>query len=314
MITRLEQIVEAVRDRPVQRVAVAVAQSSSVMEAVRDACAQDIATPLLVGDEDAIRRVADQIDFDLADVPIVHEPDEAGAAKRAALEVREGRADVLMKGHVHTDDFLRGLLDRETGLRTDALMSHVFILDTAEDLGRLLLVTDGAMNIAPDLVAKAQILLNAVYLAHLLGNEDPRVCVLAAVELVNPNMPATLDAAALATMNRRGQFPTCEVDGPFAVDNAVSALAAETKGIEGPCAGLGDILLTPDIEAGNVLVKTFSFLGGGRVAGILIGASAPVVLTSRADTAESKLISIATAVFVANMTRDKKVKIGKVHY
>ena len=314
MITRLEQIVDAVRDRPVQRVAVAAAQSSSVMEALRDARARDIATPVLVGDEDAVRRVAEQIDFDLTDVPIIHEPDEAAAAKRAALEVREGRADVLMKGHIHTDDFLRGLLDRDTGLRTDALMSHVFILDTAEDLGRLLLVTDGAMNIAPDLVAKAQILLNAVYLAHLLGNRDPRVCVLAAVELVNPNMPATLDAAALATMNRRGQFPTCEVDGPFAVDNAVSTLAAEIKGIEGPCAGLGDILLTPDIESGNVMVKTFSFLGGGRVAGILIGASAPVVLTSRADTAESKLLSIATAVFVANMTRDKKVKIGKIHY
>jgi phosphate butyryltransferase len=314
MITRLEQVVDAIREYPVQRLAVAAAQSATVLEAVRDAQAADIASPLLVGDEAAIRRIADETAFDLTDVPIIHEPDEAVAAKRAALEVREGRADVLMKGHVHTDDFLRGLLDRETGLRTDVLMSHVFILDAVGQIGRLLFVTDAAMNIAPDLVAKAQIVLNAVYLARLFGNERPRVCVLAAVELVNPNMPATLDAAALATMNRRGQFPTCAVDGPFGLDNAVSTLAAEIKGIEGPCAGLGDILLVPDIEAGNIMVKTFSFLAGGRVAGVLIGAAAPVVLTSRADTAESKLLSIATAVFVADITRDKKLKIGKVHY
>lgn len=314
MITRLDEIVDAIQEYPVQRVAVAAAESRTVLEAVRDARARDIASPLLVGHDAAIRGIAEQIDLDLSDVPIIHEPDDAVAARRAALEVREGRADVLMKGHVHTDDFLRGLLDRQTGLRTDALMSHVFILDAAKQLGRLLLVTDGAMNIAPDLVAKAQILLNAVYLAHLLGNEMPRVCVLAAVELVNPNMPATLDAAALATMNRRGQFPTCEVDGPFALDNAVSTLAAEIKGIEGVCAGLGDILLVPNIAAGNIMVKTFSFLGSGRTAGVLIGAAAPVVLTSRADTAESKMLSMATAVFVADMTRDKKVKIGKVHY
>ncbi|MFQ5809006.1 MAG: phosphate acyltransferase, partial [Armatimonadota bacterium] len=252
MITRLEQIPDAIREYPIQRVAVAAAESATVLEAVRDARARDIAAPLLVGDEGEIRGIAEEIGLDLTDVPIINEPDEAVAARRASLEVREGRADLLMKGHVHTDDFLRGLLDKEAGLRTDTLMSHVFILDATEQVGRLLLVTDAAMNIAPDLVAKAQIVLNAVYLARLLGNERPKICVLAAVELVNPNMPATLDAAALATMNRRGQFPTCEVDGPFALDNAVSTLAAEIKGITGPCAGLGDVLLAPDIEAGNV--------------------------------------------------------------
>jgi phosphate butyryltransferase len=218
-----------------------------------------------------------------------------------------------MKGHLHTDDFLRGLLDKETGLRSGHIMSHVYILET-KPLGRLTLVTDGAMNVAPDLPTKADIVMNAVYLARLLGVQMPKVCCLAAVELINPEMPATLEAAALAKMSDRGQFPECQVDGPFALDNAVSLLAAQTKKINSPCAGQADILLVPDIEAGNILAKSFSFLCGGRVAGVLVGAAAPVVLTSRADSAEAKLYSIATAVYMSDMKRDGRTKIGKVHY
>lgn len=312
-MTTLDEIADAVKDYPTQRVAVAVAESESVIAAVKDAQGHAIAEPILVGREDQIRALAERVGLKLNGVPVLDVADECQAAARAAQEVREGRADVLMKGHIHTDDFLRAVLDKERGLRSEHIMSHVFILETRQ-LGRLTLVTDGAMNIAPDLVGKANIIMNAVYLARVLGVDRPKVCALAAVELVNPNMPATLDAGALAKMNDRGQFPECEVDGPFALDNAVSTLAAQIKGIDSPCAGLGDILLVPDIEAGNILAKAFSFLAGGRVAGVLVGAAAPVVLTSRADTAESKLYSIATAVFMADMKRDSRLKIGKVHY
>jgi phosphate butyryltransferase len=290
MITDLDGILDVIADYPVRRVAVAAAQSESVLASVKDARERNIATPVLVGDEAEIRRLAEQVGLDLKDVPVIHEADEVVAARAACAEVRAGRADVLMKGQIHSDDFLRAVLDRENGLRAGYVMSHVFIMET-RSLGRLTLVTDGAMNIAPDVVTKAEIVLNAVYLARLLGIERPKVCVLAAVELVNPAMPA-----------------------PFALDNAVSTLAAEVKKIDSPVAGLGDILLVPDIESGNMLVKCFSFLAGGRVAGVVVGAAAPVVLSSRADTAESKMYSIATAVFMVNLHRDRKLKVGKVHY
>ena len=312
-MTTLDEIPQAVKDHPVLRMAVAAAASESVLEAVKQAQAQSIAEPLLVGDEKRIRELAARVGLDLSGVRLMDVADDCQAALRAAQEVREGRADVLMKGQIHTDDFLRAVLDKDNGLRSGYIMSHVFILETRA-LGRLSLVTDGAMNIAPDLVTKANIIMNAVYLARLLGVQRPKVCALAAVELVNPNMPATLEAAALAKMADRGQFPDCEVDGPFALDNAVSALAAQVKGIDSPCAGLGDILLVPDIEAGNILAKAFSFLAGGRIAGVLVGAAAPVVLTSRADSAESKLYSVATAVLMAGLKRDSRLKIGKVHY
>jgi phosphate butyryltransferase len=313
MITDLDGILDVVADYPVRRVAVAAAQSQSVLTSVKDARERNIASPVLVGDEPEIRRLAVEVGLDLEDVPVIHETDEVAAARAACAEVRAGRADVLMKGQIHSDDFLRAVLDRENGLRAGYVMSHVFIMETVS-LGRLTLVTDGAMNIAPDLVTKADIVLNAVYLARLLGVERPKVCVLAAVELVNPAMPATLDAAAMGKMGDRGQFPYCQIDGPFALDNAVSTVAAQVKKIDSPVAGLGDILLVPDIESGNMLVKCFSFLAGGRVAGVVVGAAAPVVLTSRADTAESKMYSVATAVFMASLHRDRKLKVGKVHY
>ncbi len=313
MITDFDQILQTVADHPRQRVAVAVAHKQGVLEAAKEAQARDIADPLLVGDEREIERLADQIDLDLSQVEIIHQPDDLQAARQATAAVREGDADLLMKGHIHTDDFLRAILDKETGLRSGVIMSHTFLLEVPH-LNKLLLVTDGAMNIAPDLVTKAAIIMNAVYLAHLLGNPRPKVGVLAAVELVNPNMPTTLDAAALSTMELRGQFPNCIVDGPFAMDNAISVEAAQIKGIPGEVAGQCDILLVPSIEAGNILVKTFSFLSGGRTAGVLIGATAPVVLTSRADDPEAKMFSIASAVLMAGLQRDSRLKIGKVHF
>ncbi|MBM3476244.1 MAG: bifunctional enoyl-CoA hydratase/phosphate acetyltransferase, partial [Armatimonadetes bacterium] len=254
-----------------------------------------------------------KVGFDLKDTPIVHEPSPNRASVRAASLVRENQADVLMKGHVHTDDFLRGVLDKEQGLRTGSIMSHVFLLDT-KHLGRITMVTDGAMNIAPDLTTKAAIIMNAVYMAALLGIETPKVGVLCAAELVNPNMPATLDAGALAQMSHRGQFPRCIVDGPLALDNAVSEVAAKHKGIGGEVAGHCDILLVPNIEAGNILAKSFTYLARRLTAGVLIGAAAPVVLTSRADSAESKMYSLATAMLMSHMRRDSRMKVGKVHF
>ncbi len=313
MIETLDDIVEAVRTRPAKKVAVAVAEHESILEAVAKASEWGISEAILVGDRDAVVAAAERAELDLSDVSVVHADSDLEAASTATELVSSGNADILMKGQIHTDDFLRAVLDKETGLRSGHVMSHVFILETTH-LGRLTLVTDGAMNIAPDLVQKADIILNAVYLAQLLGVESPKVGVLAATELVNPQMQATVDAAVLSKMSERRQFPCCEIDGPFALDNAVSELAAEVKRIPGVVAGNADVLLVPGIEAGNILAKSFVYLAQGRVAGVLVGASAPVVLTSRADSSASKLYSIATAMLMADLQRTSRLKIGKVHF
>lgn len=313
MITTFEGILEAIREHPRQTVAVAAAEARSIIEAIKTARERDVADALLVGDEGRIERLAEELELGAEGVQIIHAPDDLSAARAACRAVHDGAAQLLMKGHLHTDDFLRAVLDKEAGLRTGTIMSHVFILETLAR-EKLTLVTDGAMNIAPDLVLKADIILNAVYLANALGISCPKVGVLAAVELVNPKMPATIDAAALASMETRGQFPTCIVDGPFALDNAVSKEAAQVKGIPGEVAGDCDILVMPNIEAGNILAKSFAFLAGGRTAGVLVGAAAPVVLTSRADCAEAKMHSVATGVLMAGMKRAGRLKIGKVYF
>ena len=313
MITSFDQLLDAIAEYPVRTVAVAVAEKEGILSAVADAMRLNVARPLLVGRRAAIEQAACAAGLPLDGVEIVDVADDLAAAAAATTAVHEGRADILMKGHIHTDDFLRAVLDKEHGLRTGAIMSHVFVLETTAR-GRLTFVTDGAMNIEPDLSKKADIILNAVYLARCFGVACPKVGVLAAVEVVNPAMPATLDAAALSTMQARGQFPDCIVEGPFALDNAVSVEAARVKGLQGDVAGECDILVTPDIESGNILSKSFAFLAGGRVAGVLVGAAAPVVLTSRADTAEAKLYSIAVAVLMANLVRSERLKIGQVHF
>ncbi len=313
MMTTLDHVVDAVRDRPMKTVAVAVAEHESVLSAVKQAAEMGIAEPVLVGGMDEMAAAAEKAGLDLSDCAVIDQSNDLAAAGVATELVSSGRADILMKGQIHTDDFLRAVLDKERGLRTGAIMSHVFLLETTH-LGRLTMVTDGAMNIAPDLVTKAEIILNAVYLAQVFGIDKPNVGVLAATELLNPKMQATMDAAALSKMSERRQFPNCCVDGPFALDNAVSALAAEIKRMDSAVAGNCDILLVPTIEAGNMLAKSFVYLQKGRVAGVLVGASAPVVLTSRADNAEAKLLSIATAMLMADLKRTSRLKIGKVHF
>ncbi len=309
-----DALYEAVKVHPVRKVAVAVGQDAAVIEAVVRAKQDSVAEAVLVGDEAEIRAIADALGLSLKGATIVHEEDPLAAVAAAVRLVSEGQADILMKGYIHTDDFLRGVLDREHGLRTGSIMSHVFVAEVPA-LNKLVFITDGAMNIAPDLEQKAAILLNAVYVANLLGIEQPRVAVLAAVELINPKMPATLDAAALAKMAERSQFsPHCIVDGPFALDNAISARAAAHKKIGGPVAGQADVLLVPSIEAGNLLSKSLVYFAGRRQIGLLVGAKAPVVLTSRADTMECKLLSIAAGVLMVNMERRLTLKVGKVHY
>jgi len=311
---KLSEIVTAVKDYPVKRVAVAAAADPTVIEAVKAATEASVATAVLVGDETVIREYAEQTDLTLSKDDVVSEPVPERAALCAAQLVSTGRADVLMKGHIHTDDFLRAVLDKEVGLRTGYRMSHVFACEMPA-FDRLIMVTDSAMNIAPDLEAKSEIILNADYFCEVVGISSPRVACLAAIELLNPQMPATVDATCLAKMADRNQYnPKCIVDGPFALDNALSPAAARHKRIGGPVAGQADVLLVPDIEAGNILVKSFVYSAQAKVAGVVIGAKAPVVLTSRADSAESKFFSIAAAVLTSGVQRALRLKIGKVHY
>ncbi len=309
-----DQLLDLVKEHPRRKVAVAVAQDPTVLRAAVEADTRNIADVILVGDEAGIHEAAETADVSVADTQIVHVAKPLAAVHEAVRLVSSGEADILMKGYIHTDDFLRGLLDKECGLRTGAIMSHVFIAEMRE-WDKLIFVTDAAMNIAPDLEQKAAILLNAVYLAKLFGVQTPKVAAVAAVELVNPSMPATLGAAALAKLADRNQYaPACIVDGPFGLDNAISERAAKHKKIGGPVAGRADVILVPDIECGNVFAKSLTYFGGHRMIGLLVGAKAPVVVTSRADTAESKLLSIAGAVLMVNMDRVLRLKIGKVHY
>lgn len=312
-LTSFQEILDIVKAEPTRKLAVAGSADECVLEAVKMAWEGHIAEPILVGDADETVEIAKTMGFTIPEEWLVDEPNDIRAARTAVKLVHDGRADVLMKGMMHTDDFLRAVLDKEVGLRTGALMSHCFLIEVPNQ-NRLIYATDPAMNIAPTLIEKAGIVLNAVYLARLFGIEKPKVAAVCAVEVVNPNMPATIDAAVLAKMSERKQFQNCIIEGPLALDNAISELAAKQKKIEGEVAGRADIVLLPDIEAGNVLVKTVSNLCGGRGVGILIGAAAPVVVTSRADTPDAKMISIATAILMAQMARKKRYKIGKIRY
>lgn len=311
MALDFQGVLDAIKPHPKRRVAVAVGQDEAVLDAVARAAREGVADGVLVGDDKLIREVAKAHDVNLEGIAIVHEPDSNKAARRAVELVSKGDCHIAMKGKIHTDDFLRAILDKEVGLRSQRLLSHVFILEVERPVRHLVFVTDGAMNIAPDFEQKAQIASNAIALARLFGIEQPKVAALAGVELVNPKMQATQDAAILALMSYRGQFEHGIVEGPLALDIAVSEEAARTKGVKNPVAGKADILLVPSLESGNILAKAFSHLAGGRTAGLVLGARAPVVLTSRADSAESKFLSIACAVFAANMEQ-VHVKVGKV--
>jgi len=281
------------------RIAVAAAQDEEVLQAVEAARKEGLVDAILVGDTATIEALGRQGGIDVSNYQIIHEPSLAGAAAVAVEQVRHGDAAFVMKGLLDTSILLKAVLNKETGLNAGRLVSHVGLAEIGH-YHKLLLMTDAAINIAPTLTEKVDIIRNAVDCAHALGIETPKVALLAAVEKVNPEkMPCTADAAILTQMNRRGQIAGCVVDGPLALDNAVSAESARIKKIESPVAGDADIVVTPDIEAGNILYKSVIDLGGAKGAGLVMGAAVPVVLTSRADSAETKLASIAFAVLVA---------------
>ena len=313
MITKFEQVFDRIKSHPKKQVAVAVAHDPTVIDAVIMADELDITDYILVGDEKKIIELSNDAGFEIMKNKIYKEPNNIKAVNMAVELVKSNKADILMKGFVNTDDFLRGVLNRETGLRTGKIMSHVYVLESSA-LKRMLFITDGSVNILPDLETKCSIILNSIYLANIFEIEDPKVAITTAIELANPKMPSTIDAAVLAKMSQRGQFSGKIIDGPLALDNAISPWAAEHKGIGGPVAGQADIIVVPSIEAGNILCKAHVYLTGGNLAGVVMGASAPIVLTSRADTSQSKLNSIATAVLMANIERTLSIKFGKVHY
>lgn len=294
MIKHLAELVEMAKSKSTQRLAVAAAADKAVLQAVKRATEDNIVIPVLVGNKSDIKEISAEIDFNLDNIKIYDEANPAEAAKKAVSLVRKGEADVLMKGLVSTGPLLKAVLDKENGLRQGGTLSHVAFIESPY-YHKLLCVTDAAMNIAPDLAEKADIIKNAVDGYHRLGVKQPKVAVVGAVEVVNPKMQATTDAAILSTMNRRGQIKSCLVDGPLAIDNAVSKKAAEHKGIHSDVAGDADIIVLPDINTGNVMYKSLNFIGGGLSAAVVMGASVPVVLTSRADSEDSKMMSIAIA-------------------
>lgn len=293
------EIIEAAKKVSACRIAVAVAEDEHVLDAIVEAKRQGIAEAVLVGSKTKIEAIALQMNIDITDFEIIDEPDAGKAALKAVQLVSSGQAHAVMKGLVATADMLRAVLNKEVGLRAGKnILSHVAVAEIP-GFDRLIIITDAAMNVAPDLSQKAQIVQNSVSVAHAIGLECPKVACLAAVEVVNSDMPACVDAAALSKMAERGQLKGCIIDGPLALDNAVSAEAAEHKGVKSPVAGQADILMVPELVSGNILYKSITYFAKGNLTGIIVGAKAPVIVTSRADSAEAKLHSIALAVMAA---------------
>ena len=259
-------------------------------------------TPILVGPQERIREIARKASIDLGKTQIVDAPHSHASAAQAVELVRRGLAELLMKGSLHTDELLSAVVARETGLRTGRRISHVFIMDVPT-YHKVLIVTDAAINIAPTLEDKVDICQNAIELAISIGVERPKVAILAAVETVSSKMPSTIDAAALCKMADRGQISGGLLDGPLAFDNAISKEAAKVKGIKSDVAGDPDILLVPDLEAGNMLAKQLSFLANADSAGLVLGAKVPVILTSRADSVRSRIASCGVAMLAAHAKR-----------
>lgn len=298
MITNFEDLLKIAKERGPKTISVACAQDSDVMLAVEAARAQGIAEAILVGDKTEIEAIAAENSIDLANYELIDIKDLAEASLKAVELVSSGKAHMVMKGLVDTAVILKAVLNKEVGLRTGNVLSHVAVFDVPS-YPRILMVTDAAMNIAPDVQGKKQIIENSLVVANALDIDVPKVGVICAKEKVNEKMPATVDAAELVRMNEAGELTGCIVGGPFALDNAVSEEAARIKKINHPAAGKCDILLAPTIEAGNVLYKALNFLCTAQSAGIIVGAKAPVVLTSRADSDASKLNSIALGVLMA---------------
>jgi phosphotransacetylase/acyl dehydratase len=295
---RFRQLLQATAGREPLVTAVAHPCDANALGAAVEAAHAGLITPILVGPRARIMKAALEAAVDIGAFRLVDAPHSAAAAQRAVALVRSGEAALLMKGSLHTDELLHEVLAPDTGLRTARRLSHVYLMDVPS-YPRPLLLTDAAINIAPDLETKRDIVQNAIELAHVMGIAEPRVALLSAIETINPKLRSTLDAAALCKMADRGQITGGVVDGPLAFDNAVSPQAAADKGIRSEVAGRADILVVPDLEAGNMLAKQLTFLAGADAAGVVLGARVPIILTSRADAERTRMASCAVAVLIA---------------
>ncbi|MBW4862877.1 MAG: phosphate butyryltransferase [Paeniclostridium sp.] len=291
-------VIRYAKERGPKTISVACSQDKEVLIAVDMAKKEGIANAILVGDIEKTNTIANELNIDLSGYDLIDEKDLTQASLKAVSLVSEGKADMVMKGLVDTSIILKAVLDKKVGLRTGKVLSHVAVFDV-NGYDRLFFITDAAMNLAPDLQTKKQIIENACIVAHALDIEEPKVAAICAKEKVNPKMPDTVDAKELEDMCKNGEIKGCIVGGPFALDNAVSEEAAKHKGMDNPIAGKADILLAPDIEAGNILYKSLVFFAESKNAGVIVGAKAPIILTSRADSEETKLNSIALGVLMA---------------
>jgi phosphate butyryltransferase len=289
-----DRLIAEARGLGPMRLAVAAPETAVALAGALEAAEAGLATPVLVGDAERIVAAAAELDADISGLEIEAAEGGEAAAEAAVRLVREGRAEALMKGALHTDDLLRAVLDRDRGLRAGRRLTHVFVMDVP-GLDHPLLITDAAINIQPDLETKADIVRNAIDLARALGIAEPKVGVLSAVEVVNPKIPSSVDAALLSKMAERGQIEGGLVDGPLAMDNAVDLGAARTKGIKSLVAGRAEVLVAPDLDAGNMIAKELTYIAHAEGAGVVLGAKAPIVLTSRADGPKARLASCAVA-------------------
>jgi phosphate acetyltransferase len=299
---RYRQLVEKCHIAEKIRTAVVHPCSVEALEGAVEAAEAGLILPILVGPEGRIRAIAQENNIDLRGIEIVTAAHSHDSAALAVAMARSGKVEALMKGSLHTDELMHEVVDAATGLRTERRTSHAFVMDVPT-YSKTLIITDAAINIYPDLMCKRDICQNAIDLAHVLGVAEPRVAILSAVELVDPKIRSTLDAAALCKMADRGQITGAILDGPLAFDNAINLAAAKTKHIVSKVAGMADILLVPDLEAGNMLAKQLSYLANADSAGIVLGARVPIVLTSRADNARTRMASCAIAVLMAHAAR-----------
>ncbi len=298
VLKHLSELKELLVDKPTRRMVLAAAQDHNSLTSALMAANDGFIEPILVGDKEAVNKIASDHNLDLSGIRMIHEPDTDMAMEIAVKMVRSNQADILMKGNVGTSSLLKAVLNKEWGLRSGALLSHFAIFEV-EAYHKLIAVSDVAMNIAPNLQDKISIVNNAVACLNKLGIEMPKVAVLGAVEMVSENMQATLDAALLSKMNQREQIRNCIIDGPLAFDNAISLESARHKGIRSEVAGDTDLLIMPDIEVGNVLYKSLVFFAHSGVAAVILGATAPIVLTSRSDSDQAKYYSILLAAAIA---------------
>jgi len=295
MINNLTDLEKLAKSKATKRkIAVAAAADHDVLEALKNAVEKEIVEPILIGDEPVIHSICEKIGFDISGFKVINAPEKHDASAKAVKWIKKGKAEILMKGMVSTGTLLKAVLDKETGLRKGELLSHVAVFETPY-YHKMLGVTDAAMNVKPDLMEKITIIKNAVELFHKIGNPNPKVAIVGSVETINPRMEATMHAATISMMNYRKQITGCIIDGPLAIDGAVSKKSANLKHIVSDVAGDADIILAPNIDGANILYKSLNFLGGATAAAVIMGAKVPIVLTSRGDSEKSKFYSIALA-------------------